>query len=148
MMFLLMRHGEAEYSISSDFDRRLTDSGRAEVRQVSERLADRNIEIERVVVSPYTRARETAEIVRQSLSLPEAAISEGITPDRSPAEAVAALDGLRQNCECFLAVMHQPIISRLILYLTGVDQPMATSNVAVLETEVVERGCCELICVL
>ena len=53
-----------------------------------------------------------------------------------------------EECHSLLAVLHQPLISRLVLHLSGVVQPMSTASVAVLEGETLDRESCELICVL
>ena len=91
-----MRHGEAEVAANTDMQRALTDRGRAEIRQAGDQLKTRGFTFEGVMVSPYLRARQTASLMAKQSSGPpgerSAQISEMITPDRSPAEAVAAID--------------------------------------------------------
>ena len=50
-------------------------------------------------------------------------VSDAITPDQSPERASGAIAACFENIGVGLVVMHQPIISRLVYYLTGQDQP-------------------------
>ena len=102
----------------------------------------------KLVASPYLRARQTALIVAEELQLAAPSFSEAITPAAEPEEAVAALRAIYGSVNIGLAVMHQPVISRLIYFLTGREQPMMTSDVALLEAPVIARGSCRFICTL
>ena len=68
MQLYLIRHAEAEDlgtgGITRDFDRPLTERGRADSRMLAEAFARRNIVIDAVAASPLARAHQTAaEIV-------------------------------------------------------------------------------------
>lgn len=64
MRLYLIRHAEAEDlgtgGITRDFDRPLTERGRAESRMLAEAFAKRNIVIDAVAASPLARAHQTA----------------------------------------------------------------------------------------
>ena len=106
--------------------------------------------MEKFVVSPYVRTRETASLMAETLGEPAAGqvISDQVTPGVSPAKAASALTVALQGTESGLVVMHQPLISGLIKYLTGEDVPMSPGNLAILDAPFIEAGCCHLICVL
>ena len=77
--YLLMRHGEAEnnvkrvVSVSRNGEHHLTEIGKKQVLASAEKLLSEKIDL--IVSSPFTRARETAEIVSKSLKLnPEAIV--------------------------------------------------------------------------
>ncbi|MBT4159926.1 MAG: phosphohistidine phosphatase SixA [Gammaproteobacteria bacterium] len=148
MNLLLMRHGEAEQRQTTDYARSLTAVGCGEVLEAAALVRQRQLFIDRTLVSPYVRARQTADLMVEALGLQAAKICSDITPDSTPVGACHALEELLANSKIALAVMHQPIISQLILYLTGIKQPMATANIVLLEVPVLERECCDLICVL
>ena len=92
------------------------------------------LQVEESMVSPYMRARQTAAIMSQTLGGfgPEQ-VSDAITPNQSPEMATAAIAECFDNIGIGLVVMHQPIISPLLYYLTGQDQSMETANFAVIE---------------
>jgi phosphohistidine phosphatase len=76
MLLYIMRHGPAEDRAATgrDADRSLTPEGRAVVRRMAGELRDaRPAELPRIVTSPLTRARETAELVRDT-AYPDATI--------------------------------------------------------------------------
>lgn len=149
MKLLLMRHGEAEPNAKTDSDRSLTPYGREQVSAVARQLSNMDLQVEESMVSPYLRARQTAAIMSSTMagSWPER-VSDAITPDQSPEGAAMAIAECFGNTDTGLVVMHQPIISRLVYYLTGQDQPMGTANLAIIEAPQIALGCCELECVI
>ena len=148
MSLLLMRHGEAENRAYEDSERALTDYGRKEVSMTAARLGAERMSVDSIVVSPFLRARQTADIVVTALSLGRPLVSESLTPDSNPTVATTALSEMFADVSVGLAVFHQPLISRLILYLTGLNQPMRTASLAMIDVPLFEQGCCDLKCVL
>jgi broad specificity phosphatase PhoE len=69
-----LRHGESVGNLENRFqghaDFPLTDTGRAQVRALTERWQAEDRSFERAVSSPLLRARETAEIICTALSVP------------------------------------------------------------------------------
>jgi phosphohistidine phosphatase len=148
MILLLMRHGEAEVAAATDPQRPLTPYGQAEVIETAACLNALGHRFEKVLVSPYLRARQTAMLMLEHLADCEEEISGHITPDSSPQEAATAIESAFSGEDCGLVVMHQPIISRLVYYLTGEQRGMGTASVAVIDAPIIERGACELLCVV
>lgn len=148
MRLMLMRHGEAESVFSRDSERALTSFGKEEVGRAAQRMCEQRLLAARTVASPYRRAVETASIVTDVLELPGALTSVLLTPETDPSSTVQMLAEQAEECHSLLAVLHQPLISRLVLHLSGDVQPMSTASVAVLEGETLDRESCELICVL
>jgi phosphohistidine phosphatase len=111
----LLRHGEAEPRARSDAERALTERGRKEVRRSAEHLHGRPLQ--HILVSPYLRAQQTAEIVREVLGLALPLTTVGwATPDDSPRAAASHLDDYPGEC---LLVSHNPLLgslSGLLLY--------------------------------
>ncbi|MFG0382460.1 phosphohistidine phosphatase SixA [Pseudomonas sp. zbq_18] len=126
MTLWLLRHGEAEPRARSDAERPLTERGRREVRKAAERL--RGCELAHILVSPYLRAQQTAELVRESLGLklPLTTV-DWATPDDSPRAAANQLDAYPGEC---LLVSHNPLLGSLAgLLLHGhLQQPLGLST--------------------
>ncbi|MBI3572516.1 class I tRNA ligase family protein [Candidatus Kaiserbacteria bacterium] len=77
--YWVMRHGEAESNLMSVISAdpnapvHLTEKGREQVKKAAERLADARIDL--VIASPFTRTRETAAIVCETLGLDAGSLS-------------------------------------------------------------------------
>ena len=73
---ILLRHGQSEFNLHFGatrrdpgiIDPRLTDLGHAQAREAAHQLASQGIR--RIIVSPYTRALQTARPVAEVLGLP------------------------------------------------------------------------------
>jgi phosphohistidine phosphatase len=136
MRLYVMRHGPAEdrAPTGTDFDRRLTSSGRELVARVARAFHSARAggvvstaTPLRILSSPRVRARETATIVRDALvSIPHAIeieIHEGLggeTPIPHALIAAAAAAGVDT-----LLVGHQPVVEELVQQLVG-GRPVRT----------------------
>ena len=71
-MIYLVRHGQTDWNlenrIQGHLDMPLNDTGRNEAKQCREKLA--SVKIDRIIASDLSRAKETANIINESLSLP------------------------------------------------------------------------------
>ena len=73
---ILLRHGQSEFNLHFGttrrdpgiIDPRLTDLGHTQAREAAQQLAGQGIQ--RIIVSPYTRALQTARPVAEVLGLP------------------------------------------------------------------------------
>lgn len=76
--YFVMRHGQSEHNVSRIMshnvtdDIHLTETGKEQAIQTTAELKDKNIGL--IIVSPFIRTRETAEIVRAHLGLPESSV--------------------------------------------------------------------------
>ena len=133
MLLYVMRHGPAEDHAPTgrDFDRRLTAAGRALVLAMAEAFrAQRGAGPIRVLTSPRARARETAEIVHDTLSASREGPATGSAPapiraaEQPAVEIHNALDGehpiplelvsaLAEGGADVLLVGHQPSVEEL-----------------------------------
>jgi len=70
----LLRHGEsvgnADGYHQGQFDFELTETGRLQVRTLAERWQAKGNQFDAIIASPLARARQTAEILTESLSVP------------------------------------------------------------------------------
>jgi phosphohistidine phosphatase len=141
VMLWLLRHGEAEPRNRTDAERNLTAAGRVEVESAAAHLRGRPLQA--ILASPYQRAQQTAEIVRQTLGFsgPVETVP-WLTPESDPRDAMLYLD--RRSEEHLLLVTHQPFVGIFGGWLVNGhrDAPisMATASLAELEGEHVAAG--------
>lgn len=145
MKLWLLRHGEAEAYQRHDADRQLTEQGRQQVVQAAQFLLD--VKFDRVLSSPYIRAKQTAELLCATLShLGNIEIVPWLTPEDDVREVVRKLDAY--PVENLLIVAHQPLLGTLASWLMDADRlhglPMETASVACLEGDFIGAGTMQL----
>jgi phosphohistidine phosphatase len=118
MRLYIMRHGPAEDSSPSgrDYDRPLSDMGRARTNAVAHELERLGERPQRVLSSPLVRARQTADIVARVLG-----VAVEVRNELAPSET--APDILREVTEArferVLVVGHAPDVSILVAEVIG-----------------------------
>jgi phosphohistidine phosphatase len=123
------RHGIAidptDPACPTDPERFLTDKGKARTRAGARGLEAIGIKPDLIVTSPYVRARQTAEILREELE-PDALLveSDTLTPMADPTKIVELLrERAEQNVMC---VGHAPHLDLFVAYLAGTDDPVTS----------------------
>jgi phosphohistidine phosphatase len=125
----LVRHGEAGKSSGSDRERRLTPKGREALKHLGERLAREDWRPDRVVSSPYPRARESAEIVAAVTRIGiEVEEWSELEPDRNPDDVLTAIATHGTSAAHWALFGHQPLMGRLSARLLGSEQNFATGD--------------------
>lgn len=141
MKLYILRHGQAETSASSDFERRLTEKGRADVASMVARFRSDLQALNEIWVSPLVRAQQTAQVALAELSLkpaqrPACVTTESLVPE-------AHLDRLYRQlndsqAENLLLVSHQPLVGELVNDLCGTEpghHALGTASMACIEAE-------------
>lgn len=101
-----------------------------------------------ILASPYVRAQQTAELVREQLQMRRGIVTvDWATPDDDP---LAVLDHLAERSEgTVLLVSHQPLVGQLLsLAVEGHRQghyPMPTAGLACLDMAVPAAGTAQLL---
>jgi phosphohistidine phosphatase len=119
MLLYILRHGKAEpgHPGEPDSSRLLTEEGKQLSRRVLARAAAAGVKPQTVLVSPYARARETAEIALDVLGLPHAALaSNTLLPDSHP-ETLWDEIRLYQQDKQLMLVGHNPLLSEFLTLL-------------------------------
>ena len=134
MKLWVLRHGEAEPHARRDAERELTAHGREQVLHSAARLIGQPLDS--ILVSPYVRAQQTAELVRKTLGFTSGLVTvPWLTPESEPKYALGKLPDTGN----VLLVSHQPFVGELIsLLLHGnlrQPQPMQTASLVELEGE-------------
>lgn len=141
MRLWVLRHGQAEPHAATDAKRPLTEFGRQEVLDMVQRLLQEPPDV--ILASPYLRAQQTAELVREQLSMRRAVVTvDWATPDGDP---LAVLDHIAERSEAnVLLVSHQPLVGQLLsLAVEGHRQahyPMPTAGLACLDMTLPAAG--------
>jgi phosphohistidine phosphatase len=125
MKIFIMRHGEASQYGSSDAQRALTESGEAEVAVMSKWLVKQCSNFDQIIISPYERAQQTANIVTKVINTSDMNIeyqttTDIITPLGDAKVVHDYIDGLLENgrIKTLLFVSHMPLVSYLVEELT------------------------------
>lgn len=161
MKLFILRHGDAEVYASSDDQRQLTTRGRHNVTETVKKYTKELSTVNNILVSPYVRTQQTADIVVSSLSsenttqATELSVStvDFITPNIAPQTVINTLFSRQEQVpdNHVLLVSHQPLVGYLIdLFCQrkpGVmsGYPMSPSSMACLEMDVIAAGCAELV---
>ncbi|MFY0727728.1 phosphohistidine phosphatase SixA [Pseudomonas sp. NFX15] len=114
MKLWVLRHGEAvpHGTRPHDSERELTDHGRKEVLSSAAHLRGQSLTA--IYASPYLRAQQTAQLVREALAFePEIRTVEWLTPDTDPDKVAEQLVSVSE----VLLVSHNPLVGNLLSYL-------------------------------
>ncbi len=122
MNIFILRHGEAvepgTAGYPDDADRPLTTEGKAKLRIIARAIDLLDLKFEIAFSSPYKRARQTAEIVTETLNLPtRLTLLDELTPGANPAGLVELLNSQKTHSASMLLVGHEPFLSGLISWL-------------------------------
>lgn len=113
MELILWRHAQAEDGLP-DLPRALTEKGQRQARQMAGFLRPRLPENTRILVSPATRAQQTARALTDDFIT-----DSRLAPDAQP-QALLNAAGWPTAGGCVLIVGHQPTLGQLAaLLLTG-----------------------------
>jgi phosphohistidine phosphatase len=139
MQVLIMRHGDAALEAASDAERPLTVRGRDESRLMACWLSNKKFDTDRVLVSPYLRAQQTLDVLREEMVLPD---GEDRLPELTPGGDVEMVGCYLQalaneGLVSVLVISHLPLVGYLVADLCPQEQaPMfATSAVACVELD-------------
>ncbi len=147
--FFILRHGEAEASLSNDKMRQLTDRGREQVKQASvdmQPFMQNNLRFNLALVSPYTRTQQTFDIVSIRHRVEKRLDTSLIVPNGPVGEAADLLLGYclddTEQLHNVLVVSHMPLVSFLTAELANLEMPpiFSTSAFAVIDVEIRSGG--------
>jgi len=113
-----MRHGEA-LSSQADPERGLSDFGKYQITKISKHLQQQGLMFERVCHSNRKRAKQTAEIMTQTITPNiQMELLENITPTDDPSLIIDTVNSWDKDT---LVTSHLPFIPDLLTLLTGQD---------------------------
>jgi len=123
----LVRHAIAEErgdAYPDDSLRPLTSKGMAKFRKAARRLAALDVSVDVILSSPFTRARQTADILAEALDgHPDVVETRAMEPDAEFDSLRAALEEHREAAAIAL-VGHNPSIGEFAARLIGLRSPI------------------------
>ena len=123
MTIYFLRHAEAEDLAESDFDRKLTPKGLQQAAKVGKFCAHHGLKPAVILSSPVTRARQTAEIVAETLVL-DVSIEDWLACGMETATLLSHLTP-HKGKDSVLIVGHEPDFGIAIGDLVGTSEPCA-----------------------
>jgi phosphohistidine phosphatase len=154
MNLYLLRHGIAvdpsAPNITKDAERPLTPKGQRRLRQIAEAMGALKVSFDVILSSPYVRAKQTAEIVAETLKRQKLLkVSDHLTPDGNPKSLIQELNELRPKPKNILLVGHEPYLSKLIALLTtgntNMEIDLKKGGLCKLEAETLRYGRCAML---
>jgi phosphohistidine phosphatase len=122
-LIYLLRHGEAarasDANVSHDSERPLTPRGRERLERASRGIRSLGVTFDRILTSPYRRARETAEIVAAALGKPEALRTEEALASGARWDEVKRVLTRMEIRVALLLVGHEPDLSMMTSEMIG-----------------------------
>jgi len=152
MRLYCMRHGAAinpgDPGCPAEFDRFLTDKGRQETAEAADGLAVLGLTPNRILSSPYLRARQTAEICAERLghSTDDIDAMEPLAPEGDPIAFIGRLALFPEDT--IFCVGHLPSMDYIVSVALGVQYTVTNfrkNAVAVLDMPTVRPGDATLI---
>jgi phosphohistidine phosphatase len=130
MKLYILRHGIAvdhgAPGYARDADRPLTPEGERKLARIADAMEALELSFDLILSSPYTRARQTAEIVAEALDARKRLeFSEDLTLDGSFKKLIEWINCLKSPPENVLLVGHEPHLSGLISLLVSGDSGMS-----------------------
>jgi phosphohistidine phosphatase len=151
MNLYLLRHGIAVEpgtpGYTKDADRPLTPKGERKLLKIADAMKALELQFDRVLFSPYVRARGTAVIIAKELGLEKILQKcDALTPSGSLREVIDTVNHLKPAAENVLLVGHEPSMSELAALLisgeTTVSITMRKGGLCKLTAEILRPGRC------
>ena len=123
MKVVVMRHGDAVLGADDDAARALTSLGREQSRAMALWLQQQMPHLDRVLVSPYLRAQQTWQTVRELFGEVRVDVLDELVPHGHSAPVADYLRALEGEVENLLVVSHLPLVGYLVADLCPVQLP-------------------------
>jgi len=114
---ILIRHAKSSWKNPGlpDRLRPLNKRGKRDAPVMGERLAERGIEVDRVITSPATRALATAEVITGEIGFPwEDIIVDERLYLADASEILEVIQGLDDHLDCVMCFGHNPGLTALV----------------------------------
>ncbi len=145
MVLYVVRHGKAQQSAPSDWERTLKPRGERQARWLGERIAVMDQPPELVITSPVVRATQTARLIAECL---DASLEEerALQTGAHPSDVMAVVER-HAHIDSLMVVGHNPTFDDLVEILSGREQPYLRTGEAVVfaiepgmpEAELIDR---------
>ena len=146
MLIYLVRHGVAVDKAESDAARELTREGVLQTRSMVEKWKPYSPTIDKALMSPYQRARQTATAFRMLFPAMPIAVDKQLEPGGDP---YGVLDYI-EACEAhqILLISHNPLLSNLLsVMVEGTmesNRHVGNSHLICVAMDIIAPGCGEI----
>ena len=123
MKVVVMRHGDAVLGADDDAARALTSLGREQSRAMALWLQQQMPHLDRVLVSPYLRAQQTWQTIRDLFGEVRVDVLDELVPHGHSAPVADYLRALEGEVENLLVISHLPLVGYLVADLCPVQLP-------------------------
>lgn len=129
MKVVVMRHGDAVLGADDDASRALTPVGVAQSRAMAEWLLPQYPDVERVLVSPYLRAQQTWQSMRDLFPHAKVETVHDLVPHGHAGPVGDYVRALEGDVAAVLVISHLPLVGYLVADLCpGVTPPMFVTS--------------------
>lgn len=135
-VLFLVRHGQSSWDDVklADRERPLTDKGKSDAAKMGRRLAESEVAVDVIVSSPAQRALATAAAIARRLDFKRKDIVQDERPYTGQVDDLLQLiQEVGDDHKRVMLVGHNPLLSELVLRLSGKDTNLPTCAVAVLK---------------
>lgn len=148
MKLIVMRHGEAEVTNTSDVSRNLTAFGRQQVNAAGRWLAAHVLQSSKIniaLVSPYLRAQQTFDCLNTIIEVEQKFDIEALTPDAKAVNMHQVVDQFlveNPDTESMILVSHMPLVCFLLdeLLINHQGSLFDTASMAMIEYDIEQGG--------
>jgi len=134
-LLYIMRHGKADNEIP-DIARNLTARGKADVLNVATSLKNKNTQIDNVIYSPASRAKQTAMIICDVLNTSQQNQKEdNRLYNASVSELQSVLTEIDDQAKAVMLVGHNPGLADLVAQLTEQVIKLSAGNLVILSAD-------------
>lgn len=144
----ILRHAKSSWDDHSlsDFERPLNARGLKAAPFIGSLMKERGFIPDVIVASPAVRAKQTAELVRETARIESPILFDPRIYEATVGTLVSVLSEIDDNNNSALIVGHNPGSEGLVYYLTGVIAPMPTAAFAIIELNIetwagIDSGC-------
>lgn len=133
----ILRHAKSSWDNPNlaDFDRPLNERGLRAAPFIGEIILKNKFLPDLLLSSPAIRARETADLVKNTAKLETEIKFDERIYEASPHTLVDIISELDSQTDSVMLVGHNPGLEGLLKFLTGEIQPMPTAGLAVVDLE-------------
>jgi phosphohistidine phosphatase len=133
-----MRHAKSSWddAAMSDFERPLNERGRKAAPLMGEYIRKNQLQPDSIVSSPAERAKQTAQLVKESAQLESEIIFNEKIYEASVGRLLEVIGEQPETVESILLVGHNPGLEGLVKFLTGELQAMPTAALAIVDLQI------------
>ncbi len=134
----ILRHAKSNWDNQdlSDFERPLNERGRRAAPLMGGVMRSNKFVPDLILSSPATRAKETAELVKEAAKFDGRINFDERIYEATPARLIEVLEEQSDDFSSILIVGHNPAFEGLVRFLTAKIEPMPTAALAVVDVPI------------